>query len=128
MKKTIEIDTHACVTEKGKFQCLLCNEETNYQTLFETEIGVMAHMLYTHLITPNEAIIAGWTQEMADNLKEQSNRNNWDINEDIFFFLPNRNENEARIFRDGKVEIVLLKIREVRARVANNEKSTSNLS
>lgn len=113
MKKIIEINTHACVTEKDKFQCLLCNEETSYQTLFETEIGVMAHMLYTHLIAPDEVFIAGWTQDMSDNLKKQIKRNNWNLDEDISFFLTNRNVNIARIFRGGKAETVLLKVRDL---------------
>ena len=111
MKKTIEIHAHACVTEKNKFQCLLCNEETHSQALFDTEIGVMAHMLYTHLIAPDEVTIAGWSQEMADNLKEQIKRNNWNLDEEISFFLPTRNVNEARIFREGTVDTVLLKVR-----------------
>ena len=113
MKKTIEINAHACVTEKSKYQCLLCNEETHSQTLFETEIGVMAHMLYTHLLAPEKVIIAGWSQEMTDNLKEQIKRNNWDLDEDIPFFRSNRNENEARIFREGKAVTVVLKVQKI---------------
>ena len=113
MKKTIEITAHACVTKKRKFQCLLCNEETYSQALFDTEIGVMAHMLYTHLIAPDEVTIDGWSQEMANNLKEQINRNNWDLDEDISYFLPSRDVNEARLFREGKAETVLLKVRKI---------------
>lgn len=113
MKKTIEIHTHACVTEKGKFQCLLCNDNSYDQALFETEIGVMAHMLYTHLIAPDAVIIAGWAQEMVDNLKEQIKRNNWDYDEEIPLFLSSRNVNEARIFREGKAETVFLKVRKI---------------
>ena len=110
MKKTIEITTHACVTKKSKFKCLLCNEEPHSQALFDTEIGVMAHMLYTHLLDPDEIIIDGWSQEMANNLKEQIKRNNWNLDEDISFFLPSHNVNEARIFKEGKAEKVFLKI------------------
>jgi hypothetical protein len=113
MKKTIEINAHACVTENSKFQCLLCNEETHSQALFDTEIGVMAHMLYTHLLAPDKVIITGWSQEMVNNLKEQIKRNNWNLDEDISFFLSSRNENEARIFREGKAETVLLKVRKI---------------
>jgi len=113
MKNIIEITAHACITEKNKFRCLLCNEETHSQALFDTEIGVMAHMLHTHLLAPVEVTITGWSQETANNLKEQIKRNNWNLNEDISFFLPNRNVNEARIFREGKAEIVLLKVRKV---------------
>jgi hypothetical protein len=116
MKKLIEIDTHACVTEKGKFQCLLCSEETSYQTLFDTEIGVMAHMLYGHLIIPDNAIIAGWTQEMADNLKEQRKRNGWNLDEDVPFFLRECQVHEARIFREGKAEMVKLKVRDAKSK------------
>jgi len=113
MKKTIEITAHAYVTEKRKFQCLLCTEETHSQALFDTEIGVMAHMLYTHLIAPNEVTINGWSQEMANNLKEQIKRNKWNLDEDISFFLPSRNLNEARVFREGKAETVLFKVRKM---------------
>ena len=113
MKKPIEINAHAGVTEKGKFQCFLCNENSYDQALFETEIGVMAHMLYTHLIAPDAVIIAGWTQEMADNLKEQIKRNNWDLDEEIPLFLSSRNVNEARIFREGKAETVFLKVQKL---------------
>ena len=113
MKKTIEIHSHAYVTEKSKFQCLLCNEETHSQALFDTEIGVMAHMLYTHLIAPDKVTIAGWSQGMAEKLEDQIKRNNWNLDEDISFFLSSRNANEARIFREGKAETVLLKIRKI---------------
>lgn len=113
MKKIIEITTHACVTEKSKFQCLLCTEEIHSQALFDTEIGVIAHMLYTHLIAPDEVTIAGWSQEMSDNLNEQIKRNNWNLDEDISFFLPSRDVNEARIFSEGKAETVLLKVRKI---------------
>jgi len=114
MKKTIEITAHACVTEKRKFQCLLCNEETYSQALFDTEIGVMAHMLYTHLIALDEVTIAGWSQEMANNLKEQIKRNKWNLDEDISFFLASRNVSEARLFREGKAETVLFKVRKIK--------------
>lgn len=116
MKRLIEIDTHACVTEKGKFQCLLCHEETSYQTLFDTEIGLMAHMLYGHLISPDNVIVAGWTQEMADNLKEQSKRNGWNLDKDIPFFLREREVHEARIFREGKAEIVKLNVLDAKSK------------
>lgn len=114
MKKTVEINAHACVTEKSKFQCLLCDKETHSQALFETEIGVIAHMLYTHLIAPDEVIITDWSQEMTDNLKEQIDRNKWEVDEDVSFFLSSRNMNEARIFREGKAETVSLKVRKNR--------------
>ncbi len=113
MKRFIEIDTHARVTEKRKFQCLLCSGESSSQTLFETEIGVMAHMLYGHLITPDAVTIEGWTQKMADNLKEQIKRNSWDWEEDIPSSPRALQAQEARVFREGKVEIVKLKIRGV---------------
>ena len=113
MKKPIEINAHACVTEKSKFQCLLCNEETRSQALFDTEIGVMAHMLYTHLLVPDEVTITDWSQEMANNLKEQITRNNWNLDEDISFFLHSRKVNEARMFKEGKAEMVILKFRKI---------------
>lgn len=116
MKRLIEIETHVYVTEKGKFQCLLCREETSFQTLFDTEIGVMAHMVYGHLITPANIIVAGWTQEMADNLKEQTKRNGWNLDEDIPFFLRERKVHEARIFREGKAEIVTLKVLDTKSK------------
>jgi hypothetical protein len=63
---------------------------------------------------------------MVDNLKEQSKRNSWNLDKDIPFFLRERDVHEARIFREGKAEIVKLNVldakrkRKVRARIEAN--------